>query len=103
MPLKIETTDFGAAPVVLCDQCGEPILDARDGNYQWLADNEAGSTRRFVFFTHKSCSHAFEQHRGGAEAWYAMELADLLSYLAHAMQPEHHVAPPSADLMGRSG
>ncbi len=103
MPLKIEMTDFGAAPVVLCDHCGEPIVDARDGNYQWLADTDGGTARRYVFFTHKRCCHAFEQGRGGAAAWYAMELVDLLSYLAQAMQPDRDPVHRRADLMERPG
>jgi len=83
MPLKIEMTPWGAAPVLLCDECGDPIADARDGNYQWLAETEAGTgtVRRYAFFTHKRCSHPFEQARGGAAAWYAMELADLVPSL----------------------
>ena len=103
MPLKIETSDFGAAPVVLCDHCGEPIADARDGNYQWLAETEAGAVRHFVFFTHKRCCHAFEQGRGGAAAWYAMELVDLLSYLAQTLGPSRDAAQSRSDLMGRFG
>ena len=86
MSLKIEHTDWGVTPVVICDQCGEPIRDARDGNYQWQAgegDPEQETlVRRFAFFTHKACSGPFEQARGGASEWYAMELSDLLPALA---------------------
>jgi len=94
MALKIEQTAWGVAPVIVCDQCGKPIRDARDGNYQWQAgdadpdpdldpDRAAEApARRFAFFTHKSCSGAFEQARGGAAEWYAMELSDLLPALA---------------------
>ena len=94
MALKIEQTEWGVAPVIICDQCGEPIRDARDGNYQWQAgdgDPDADLAndaplplplRRFAFFTHKACSGAFEQARGGAAEWYAMELSDLLPALA---------------------
>lgn len=94
MPLKIEHTAWGVAPVILCDHCGEPIRDARDGNYQWQASDaapgfdpaadasEPDPVRRFAFFTHKACSGAFEHSRGGASEWYAMELSDLLPALA---------------------
>lgn len=90
MPLKIEMTPWGAAPVLLCDQCGEPIADARDGNYQWLAEAEAGvgTVRRFAFFVHKRCSHPFEQARGGVAAWYAEELAAFLPALAAGLRPD---------------
>lgn len=102
MALKIEQTGWGVAPVIICDQCGEPIRDARDGNYQWQAGegdpdlaiefepghgHAAGAQgnappRWFAFFTHKACSGPFEQGRGGAAEWYAMELSDLLPALA---------------------
>lgn len=94
MALKIEQTAWGVAPVIICDQCGDPIRDARDGNYQWQAGDAehdpdrprngetAMPTRRFAFFTHKACSGPFEQARGGAAEWYAMELSDLLPMLA---------------------
>ena len=37
MPLKIEMSPESVRPVVVCDGCGEPIVDARDGNYLWQA------------------------------------------------------------------
>jgi len=84
MPLKIEMTPWGAAPLILCDECGEPIADLRDGNCQWLAETEpgVGTVRRYAFFTHKRCYHPFEQARGGAAAWFAEELAEFLPDLA---------------------
>ena len=85
MSLKIEHTDWGVTPVVICDQCGEPIRDARDGNYQWQAPVDPGLSRKFVFFTHKSCAHTFEQARGGSGAWYAMELTELLPHVARGL------------------
>ncbi len=53
MPLKIEMSPESVRPVVVCDACGEPIVDARDGNYQWQAPVEPGLSRKFVFFTYK--------------------------------------------------
>ncbi|MCC6314682.1 MAG: hypothetical protein IT337_11805, partial [Thermomicrobiales bacterium] len=87
MSLKIETTDWGLHPVVICDQCGEPIHDAREGNLHWQADADEAPERRFAFFTHKWCCAAFEQGRGGAASWYAMELSDLLPGLAASLRP----------------
>jgi hypothetical protein len=58
MPLKIEMSPESVRPVVVCDGCGEPIADARDGNYQW---------------------------RGGSGAWYAMELTELLPHVASGL------------------
>ena len=85
MPLKIEMSPESVRPVVVCDGCGEPIADARDGNYQWQAPVDPGLSRKFVFFTHKWCAHAFEQARGGSGAWYAMELTELLPHVARGL------------------
>ena len=82
MRVKIDTADGFLTPLIVCDECGEPIRDARDGNYHWQADGDGpGPGRRFAFFTHKACCDAFERGRGGAAAWYAMELADLVPSL----------------------
>jgi hypothetical protein len=59
MPLKIEMSPESVRPVVVCDGCGEPIADARDGNYQWQAPLDPGMTRKFVFFTHKATQPRF--------------------------------------------
>ena len=85
MPLKIEMSPESVRPVVVCDGCGEPIADARDGNYQWQAPVDPGLSRKFVFFTHKWCAHGFEQARGGSGAWYAMELTELLPHVARGL------------------
>jgi hypothetical protein len=95
MALKIEQTDWGVTPVIMCDHCGEPIGDARDGNYQWQAGEgdpgTDGPLRRFAFFTHKACSGPFEQSRGGASEWYAMELSELLPALAARLRLVGHL------------
>jgi hypothetical protein len=53
MPLKIEMSPESVRPVVICDACGEPIADARDGKYQWQAPVDPALSRMFVFFTQK--------------------------------------------------
>ena len=57
MPLKIEMSPESVRPVVVCDGCGEPIADARDGNYQWQAPVDPGLSRKFVFFTHSGTQY----------------------------------------------
>ena len=57
MPLKIEMSPESVRPVVVCDGCGEPIADARDGNYQWQAPVDPGLSRKFVFFTHSETQY----------------------------------------------
>lgn len=61
---------------VFCDHCGEQIEQAKVGNYEWLADGDGE-----LFFTHKSCSLAFEETYGGRAAWLACELSALPFYL----------------------
>jgi hypothetical protein len=85
-------------PVVICDQCSEVIVDARDGNYQWQAPLDPGMSRRFVFFTHKQCAHEFEQARGGGGAWYAMELTELLPHIARGLNVDWEEATRVAGL-----
>lgn len=61
MPLKIEMSPESVRPVVVCDQCGAPIADARDGNYQWQAPLDPGMSRKFVFFTYKTTQPQYQQ------------------------------------------
>jgi hypothetical protein len=103
MPLKIEMSPESVRPVVICDQCGEPIADARDGNYQWQAPLDPGMSRKFVFFTHKQCAHAFEQARGGSGAWYAMELTELLPHVASGLKVNWDEATRYAGLTNADG
>ena len=99
MPLKIEMSPESVRPVVICDQCGEPIGDARDGNYQWQAPLDPALVRRFIFFTHKgACAHAFEQARGGSGFWYAMELTELLPHVARGLNVDWDEATRYAGL-----
>jgi hypothetical protein len=103
MPLKIEMSPESVRPVVICDQCGEPIDDARDGNYQWQAPLDPGMSRKFVFFTHKGCSYDFEQARGGGGAWYAMELTELLPHVAIGLKVNWDEAIRYAGLTNADG
>jgi len=66
MPLKIEMSPESVRPVVVCDGCGEPIADARDGNYQWQAPVDPSLSRKFVFFTHNATQPGPPQQGRGA-------------------------------------
>ena len=44
MPLKIEMSPESVRSW-FADGCGEPIVDARDGNYQWQAPVDPGLSR----------------------------------------------------------
>ena len=68
-------------PKVFCDECGQVIERAQDGNYEWLHNPVPG--REGLYFTHKTCSNAFEAQRGGRAAWWSGELRWLPAYLAY--------------------
>ena len=84
MPLKIEITNHGAGPVIVCDHCGERIADAAEGNYEWARVIDTPGERVAVYFLHKWCSPAFEQRRG--LVLDSMELTVMLPYLAQNLQ-----------------
>ncbi len=74
MPLVISREGDVDRPIIVCDHCGEPITNAKDGNYQWLIKDVHGedTTNPPIVFTHKRCSRAFEMERGRpVGAWWA--------------------------------
>jgi hypothetical protein len=75
MAIRIVTRRGRVCPRVFCDHCGGEISRGRNGNYQWR--EPAGE----LFFTHKACSHDFENDRGGD--WLAFELEALPHFLAN--------------------
>jgi len=101
MPLVIKDLDNRSCPVVLCDHCGQPINDAKDGNYQWrmgMNDSDFGSR---IYFTHKRCCQAFEDdHDDEKVLWGAMELACLPIYLGNNLALDWNQAKRSAETRG---
>jgi hypothetical protein len=76
MGLRIVSRRGRDCPVVACDHCGRPIVDATRGNYQWRPLGDGA-----LFYTHKGCCRAFEAARGGH--WCAVDLECLPVYLAN--------------------
>lgn len=100
MPLTIEIREGGiACPVVICDHCGNTINRAEDGDYQWSGDNDRLGNRHAIYFTHKICCSAFERSQPGVEFWGAMELVDLLPYLANNLRLDWQDAQHHARMM----
>jgi hypothetical protein len=97
MPLLIQYTGPYAAPTVVCDHCGTPITDAKDGNYQWSHEVLGEGVTAPMLFTHKACCRAFEQARGGS--WGAIGLECLPFYLAHNLHVTWRTARTYAQLM----
>lgn len=60
--MSIRMVDRGQQelPVVVCDHCGKPIRDARQGNSHWRYDAAGELTGDGMFFTHKQCCTAYE-------------------------------------------
>lgn len=79
MSIKIVWKNNLFCPVVFCDQCGEAIIEAKSGNFEWemTADGEIKTGQ--IYFTHKQCYLEFEKSRGGR--WGCDELRILPIYL----------------------
>jgi hypothetical protein len=73
-------------PIIICDYCGEPIEDARNGNYQWVLSADYTALGSEIYFTHKKCCHPFEEYSKAVSSdkhlmWSSWELRDLPIYL----------------------
>ena len=97
MPLVIHYNGPYAAPQIVCDHCGKMITDATDGNYQWPHEALGEGVTAPMFFTHKTCCHAFEQTHGGD--WGAIGLECLPYFLAHNLHVSWRTAQANARLM----
>lgn len=82
--IRIENTNSGAVPVIICDYCGTRIHAAQDGNYEWAGVSTTPGSRMAIYFLHKWCSPAHEAQHG--IILDSMELAVMLPYLAQSLQ-----------------
>jgi hypothetical protein len=101
MPLRIVEDGAYFKPVIVCDQCGEAIAQASDGNYQWRFDGRGDYPGAAVYFTHKKCCHAFEVANPGP--WGAMELDCLFVYLSNNLQLDWEAAKRRVELLDSLG
>lgn len=84
--LKIVNEQGKDKPVITCDWCQERIDDARKGNYQWHMGPH-GPLDGHLYFTHKTCCHAFETSNQSDDwTWGAIELEMLPVFLAHNLR-----------------
>jgi hypothetical protein len=65
MSQKIQIKDGRAYPVIVCDHCGQAILDAKDGNTVWRESVGSRKTEQFIpiYHTHKRCNWVFMHRR----------------------------------------
>jgi hypothetical protein len=54
-----------AYPVIVCDHCGKPITDAKDGNTVWRESRFSRNEEQFIpiYHTHKLCNWTFMHRR----------------------------------------
>ena len=101
MPLVIQMESPCAIPTVVCDHCGTVMADAQDGNYQWSNAMLKDDPATVLYGTHRACSEAFAQMRGGRQAWSAIGLECVPSFLARNLHVTWPQSPASARLMMR--
>jgi hypothetical protein len=99
MPLLIKLTPEGLfSPSIFCDHCGQEIVEAEDGHYQWRAAVLEGGQVFFalkkgettdIYFTHKHCRAAFEAESGGRGDWWTEELSGVPEDLANTLKSKH--------------
>lgn len=73
-------------PTVICDQCGEPIEDAKKGNTEFRVNENGAPVDGVIVFLHKACSRAFEDAHGGRVHWFFDELTLFPVYLATGLR-----------------
>jgi hypothetical protein len=66
--IEIRPSDDGcglACPVIVCDACGERIVDAKHGNTMWRETRMSRNREQFIaiFHTHKRCTWDFMHRR----------------------------------------
>lgn len=81
MSIKILHDEGIYRPAVMCDYCGHEITDAKNGNYEWLINDNGNPVDGTLFFTHKQCCYLFEETNGGRVNWCCDELACLPVYM----------------------
>jgi hypothetical protein len=102
MPLEIKEEGGRYLPIAVCDQCYDEISDARDGNYQWLIEEDGRPWDGRICFTHKRCCRAFEQtHPAGGGRWFAGPLECLPIYLENNLRLNRKEALALVRMLGR--
>lgn len=64
MPIRMMVTENGAGPVLVCDYCGERIVDTDGVNCIWKDESYEPGTFSEVYIVHNQCDEPL-QHRIG--------------------------------------
>jgi hypothetical protein len=74
----------GFCPVLLCDHCSEPIVEAGSGSALWLHRPKPNPRHRHhIYFVHNGCSAAFEQTAFTDAERSCITKSDLGPFLKH--------------------
>ena len=85
MPLRMVVDERGrSCPQVFCDWCGDQIVAAKNGNYEWLVGDDRVPITGELVFTHKNCSYPHRKTKGGIWSWG--ELRELVLYLPRNLE-----------------
>jgi hypothetical protein len=109
MSQKIQLKSDGCAcPVIVCDQCGEPITDAKDGNTVWREpslNSRFGAGRFYdIQHTHKTCNwffmkRSFPEPEDLSWRWMSHDLLTDLYWLLNNLRYDAKEAEPVERLM----
>ena len=108
MSYKIEVRPDGRAyPILVCDHCGEIIVDSADGNTLWLeaAPGIALPRRYDPVHTHKECNLAYERahpHAPG-EHWMSNDVDHHLFMLLRNCRYDATEAKRKAEILSMLG
>ena len=70
--------------MIVCDHCGERIIEVAEGNYEWAGLADTAGQWVAVYFLHKECSAVFERRQG--LVLDSMEVTVMLLYLAQNLR-----------------
>ncbi|MFA6562444.1 MAG: hypothetical protein WCV00_11100 [Verrucomicrobiia bacterium] len=96
--LEIKLRKELACPVIVCDHCGEEIIDALNANAIWQENLDKDQTPGNVFFVHKECDLLFQRKRSDpSKTWCWNGLDVWLLYLTNNVSWDAKKAKQTAD------
>lgn len=103
MPIVMRLKGERSCPTVVCDVCGKEIADAKDGNAQWMMDEEKKGIGSTLYFTHKHCCHAFDIAHNETHIVGADELSHFMVFLSNNLHMNWEKAKKNAALIASIG
>jgi hypothetical protein len=69
MPLMIQFRKGRACPTIICDQCQQPITDAKDGGYFYPLARCDGEVVPMTFLHKGDCNRVYSATHGRLACW----------------------------------